>query len=208
MRNMHKWNGPISVHLFLLLMSVSALEFVFNLQRYDLSKQCNKSTDWCHSAMPLHTPCLHVMTALSVKHYTISFTVIWRGALVNCLVSFTVPLSFCLSLQCAWSSIHTCIAMFAQAVYTQHWPFLTSSHMSLPTFSTVADVLYPGVLCFFSALIASSKPFICQERFCLHLLSVLTQKNKLPLICQCSLICSHTVFFRTSLQVRLLRWVG
>lgn len=95
------------------------------------------------------------------------------------------------------SSIHTALTLFD-----------IISYVTLLTFSTVADVLYPGVLCFFSALIASSKPFICQERFCLHLLSVLTQKNKLPLICQCSLICSHGVFFRTSLQVRLLRWVG
>lgn len=34
--------------------------------------------------------------------------------------------------------------------------------------------------------------------------SVLTQKNKFLLICQCSLICSHTVFSKTFLQLRLL----
>lgn len=147
------------------------------------------------------------MTALLVKYCTNSFTVIWRGVLVNCLV----PCYFFLFL--SRSSVHghaftNSIAIFAHIVYTLlYWPFwnhLTceSSHLSSR-----------GTLSCFAFLFQCSQSVLRNLSFFMSRdfvspCSVLTQKNKLPLICQCSLICCHTVFLRTSRQLGLLGWVG
>ena len=153
------------------------------------------------------------MTALLVKYCTNSFTVIWRGVLVNCLV----PCYFFLFLSrsCVHSHAFTnSIAIFAHIVHTLlYWPFLKSSHLWIlsPFFPR-----YPELLCF-SISVLSKRPsesffffffFFFMSRDFVSPCSVLTQKNKLPLICQCSLICCHTVFWRTSRQLRLLGWVG
>lgn len=139
------------------------IEILFTL--YDLSKQCNKSTDCYHSARPLRVPCLHFISEPSVKHYTIFFSVIWRGTPVNCFVPFTIPLS--LSVR-ARSSIHTSTAMFAQAASTQHrltrfWnhlichPPLIPRHDTLKCFAFSALSKHPPSL---SAEILSS-PALC-----------------------------------------------
>lgn len=145
------------------------------------------------------------MTALLVKYCTNSFTVIWRGVLVNCLV----PCYFFLFL--SRSSVHghaftNSIAIFAHIVYTLlYWPFWNhficeSSHLSSR-----------GTLSCFAFLFQCSQSVLRNLSFFMSRdfvspCSVLTQKNKLPLICQCSLICCHTVFLRTSRQLGLLGW--
>lgn len=103
------------------------------------------------------------MTALSVTHCTISFTVIWRGVLVNCLVPF-----YCFSLfltpciQCVYSCIHTCGN--AGGLHTPGYTHTTLlTILKIISFVTLCALSISAPWCtllfFFSALVASSKPF-------------------------------------------------
>lgn len=109
--------------------------------------------------MPLTYPA--VMTALLVKHCISSCTVICRGVFVNSLVPYSIFLIFlCMSLLCVRSCIHIHLQLCGYIQYTHSIidQFEIISFVTLLTFSNEAS--WSALLFSFSALVASSKPFI------------------------------------------------
>lgn len=135
--------------------------------------------------------------------------------LEGCSCKLSSPLyyfSLFLSLSCvhAHAFVHvqscSCLCVNTQGIIEPYWDHLICHSPHLHDWG--ARKCFTFIFQCSHSILQHPLPFFCQQRFCLPLLSVLTQKNKLLLICQCSLICSHTVFSRTSLQLRLLEWVG
>lgn len=147
------------------------------------------------------------MTALLVKYCTNSFTVIWRGVLVNCLV----PCYFFLFL--SRSSVHghaftNSIAIFAHIVYTLlYWPFwnhLTceSSHLSSRgTLSCFAFLFQCS-----QSVLRNLSSFFHEQRFCLPLLCFNSEKQAPTHLSVFPYLLPHCVL--EDLSTTRVTWVG
>lgn len=147
------------------------------------------------------------MTALLVKYCTNSFTVIWRGVLVNCLV----PCYFFLFL--SRSSVHghaftNSIAIFAHIVYTLlYWPFWNhficeSSHLSSRgTLSCFAFLFQCS-----QSVLRNLSSFFHEQRFCLPLLCFNSEKQAPTHLSVFPYLLPHCVL--EDLSTTRVTWVG
>lgn len=184
-QHQQKWSAPFQpIHSYLLICA-SVSEFVFKPQRHEPSKERNKSSDWCHSAPPRHTACHRALTAPVGKalcHFLKCHLEGCSCKLHTLLASFRPPPAFS---RMVIHSHKKRRRVRAGRIYTG-----ASSENHPRCHSSPFLRRGPDRSAFFPALSEHPpEPFICQQRFCLHLLSVLSQKNKPALICQRSLIC-------------------
>ena len=191
---------------------VSGSEFiVFNLQRNDIWKQCNKSTDGCHSAMPLtYPPPCYDSTVGKVLHQFL------YCHLEGCSCKLFSPLLFLslsVSLLCAQSCIHK-----------QHSYICTySTHTALLTFFEIISFVNPltflpevprvALLFYFSALKASLGIFLLlfffffhEQRFCLPLLCFNSEKQAPTHLSVFPYLLPHCVL--EDLLTAQVTWVG
>lgn len=146
------------------------------------------------------------MTAVLVKYCTNSFTVIWRGVLVNCLV----PCYFFLFL--SRSSVHghafpNSIAIFAHSIHTAlltFWNHLIceSSHLSSRgTLSCFAFLFQCS-----QSVLRNLSSFFREQRFCLPLLCFNSEKQAPTHLSVFPYLLPHCVL--EDLSTTQVTWVG